>query len=191
MNPVQVKKRICNGRKKIEIKRIEKEENRQVCFSKRRKGLFKKASELSTLCGAEVAVVVFSLTGKPYCFGHPSVDHVLRRFLSNISGPSDTLSPASTNCSELINDDQLVQKPFWWDVDLHSLEDDELREYEKFLLEQQNVVTQAVQQCCFQAPEAAMEQIDTLPHTNSDVGEADYFMWLQQEIMDLPDIDPI
>ncbi|XP_020686494.1 MADS-box protein AGL24-like [Dendrobium catenatum] len=183
MNPVEVKKRICNGRKKIDIKLIEKEENRQVCFSKRRKGLFKKASELSTLCGAEVAVVVFSLTGKPYCFGHPSVDHVLRRFLSNISGPSDTLSPASTNCSELINDDQLVQKPFWWDVDLHSMGDDELRLYEKFLLEQQTVVTEA--------SEAAMEQIDAVPHTNPEVGEADYFLWLLQEIKDLPDIDPI
>ncbi|KAH0464097.1 hypothetical protein IEQ34_006883 [Dendrobium chrysotoxum] len=191
MNPVEVKKRICEGRKKIEIKLIEKEENRQVCFSKRRQGLFKKASELSILCGAEVAAVVFSPAGKPYFFGNPSVDHVLRRFLSNISGPSDTLSPATTNCAELVNHDQLVQKPFWWDIDLHSMGVDELREYEKFLLEQQTVVTQAAQQCCFEAPEAAMEQIDALPHTSPELGEADYFLWLLQEIMDSPDIDPI
>ncbi|KAL0921191.1 hypothetical protein M5K25_008242 [Dendrobium thyrsiflorum] len=203
MNPVEAKKRICKGRKKIEIKLIEKEENRQVCFSKRRQGLFKKASELSTLCGAEVAAIVFSLAGKPYSFGNPSVDHVLRRSLNNISGPSDTLSPATTNCSQLINQDQLVQKPFWWDIDLHSMGADELREYEKFLLEQQTVVTQAVQQCYFQPPEAAMEQIDAeadyalwfqeimdLSDTHSEVAEGDYSLWLQ-EIRDLPEFDPI
>lgn len=53
------------GRQKIEIKRIEKEEARQVCFSKRRAGVFKKAHELSVLCGAEIAIVVFSPAGKP------------------------------------------------------------------------------------------------------------------------------
>ena len=36
------------GRQKIEIRKIESEEARQVCFSKRRAGLFKKASELAS-----------------------------------------------------------------------------------------------------------------------------------------------
>ncbi|KAL8048562.1 hypothetical protein ABFX02_07G074350 [Erythranthe guttata] len=35
------------GRKKLEIKRIEENSARMVCFSKRRNGLIKKASELS------------------------------------------------------------------------------------------------------------------------------------------------
>ena len=51
-------------RKKIEIKKIDNATARQVTFSKRRRGLFKKAEELSTLCDAEVAVMVFSNTGK-------------------------------------------------------------------------------------------------------------------------------
>jgi hypothetical protein len=68
------------GRQKIEIRRIESDEARQVCFSKRRAGLFKKASELSTLCGADVAAVVFSPAGKAFSFGHPSVDSILDRF---------------------------------------------------------------------------------------------------------------
>lgn len=55
---------------------------RQVTFSKRRTGLFKKANELATLCGAEVAVVVFSPGGKPFSFGQPTVDSVAARFLS-------------------------------------------------------------------------------------------------------------
>lgn len=75
------------GRQKIEIRRIASDEARQVCFSKRRAGLFKKASELSILCGADVAAVVFSPAGKAFSFGHPSVESVVERFLAS-SSPS-------------------------------------------------------------------------------------------------------
>jgi len=51
-------------RKKIQIKKIDNTAARQVTFSKRRRGLFKKAYELSTLCDAEIALMVFSATGK-------------------------------------------------------------------------------------------------------------------------------
>ncbi|XP_072980473.1 agamous-like MADS-box protein AGL61 [Typha angustifolia] len=76
------KKKPSKGRQKIEIKRIASEEARQVCFSKRRVGLFKKANELSILCGAEIGIVVFSPAGKPFSFGHPSVSSVVDRFLT-------------------------------------------------------------------------------------------------------------
>ncbi|CAA7032970.1 unnamed protein product [Microthlaspi erraticum] len=62
--------------------KIKKESHRQVTFSKRRAGLFKKASELCTLCGAEVGIIVFSPAKKPFSFGHPSVESVLDRYLS-------------------------------------------------------------------------------------------------------------
>nr|GEV25635.1 agamous-like MADS-box protein AGL62 [Tanacetum cinerariifolium] len=39
-------KKTSQGRKKIEIKKIEENSSRQVTFSKRRNGLFKKAAEL-------------------------------------------------------------------------------------------------------------------------------------------------
>ncbi|KAG6481293.1 hypothetical protein ZIOFF_057889 [Zingiber officinale] len=54
------------GRGKIEIKRIENTTNRQVTFCKRRNGLLKKAYELSVLCDADVALVVFSSRGRLY-----------------------------------------------------------------------------------------------------------------------------
>lgn len=54
------------GRGKIEIKRIENNTNRQVTFCKRRNGLLKKAYELSVLCEAEVALIVFSSRGRVY-----------------------------------------------------------------------------------------------------------------------------
>jgi hypothetical protein len=52
------------ARERREIKRIESAAARQVTFSKRRRGLFKKAQELSVLCDADVALIVFSSTGK-------------------------------------------------------------------------------------------------------------------------------
>ncbi|KAK3022808.1 hypothetical protein RJ639_047057 [Escallonia herrerae] len=56
------------GRGRVELKRIENKINRQVTFSKRRNGLLKKAYELSVLCDAEVALIVFSNRGKLYEF---------------------------------------------------------------------------------------------------------------------------
>lgn len=56
------------GRGKIEIKKIENPTSRQVTFSKRRGGLMKKAHELSVLCDAEIAVIIFSSTGKLFEF---------------------------------------------------------------------------------------------------------------------------
>ncbi|KAL0383528.1 UNVERIFIED_CONTAM: Agamous-like MADS-box protein [Sesamum calycinum] len=56
------------GRGKIEIKKIENVNSRQVTFSKRRGGLMKKAKELAVLCDAQVAVIIFSGTGKLYEF---------------------------------------------------------------------------------------------------------------------------
>uniref|UniRef100_A0A0E0LWS4 MADS-box domain-containing protein n=1 Tax=Oryza punctata TaxID=4537 RepID=A0A0E0LWS4_ORYPU len=55
-------------RGKVELRRIEDRTSRQVRFSKRRSGMFKKAHELSVLCDAEVALVVFSPAGRLYEF---------------------------------------------------------------------------------------------------------------------------
>ncbi|CAN6864814.1 unnamed protein product [Brassica oleracea] len=56
------------GRGRVELKRIENKINRQVTFAKRRNGLLKKAYELSILCDAEVALIIFSNRGKLYEF---------------------------------------------------------------------------------------------------------------------------
>ncbi|KAF7148823.1 hypothetical protein RHSIM_Rhsim03G0175000 [Rhododendron simsii] len=55
-------------RGKIEMKRIENGTSRQVTFSKRRNGLLKKAYELSVLCDAQVALIIFSPTGRLHEF---------------------------------------------------------------------------------------------------------------------------
>ncbi|KAF9684175.1 hypothetical protein SADUNF_Sadunf04G0090400 [Salix dunnii] len=81
------------GRQKIAIKRIENENDRLITFSKRRSGIYKKASELVTLCGAEVAVLVFSPAGKPFSFGHPSLESLANRLLGQSLAPNDSTHP--------------------------------------------------------------------------------------------------
>ncbi|KAE8664257.1 MADS-box transcription factor 16 [Hibiscus syriacus] len=61
------------GRGKIEIKRIENATNRQVTYSKRRNGIFKKAQELTVLCDAKVSLIMFSTTGKLHEFLSPNM----------------------------------------------------------------------------------------------------------------------
>ncbi|KAK4402177.1 Agamous-like MADS-box protein [Sesamum angolense] len=72
------------GRRKVDMVKIETETNLQVTFSKRRAGLFKKASELSTLCGAEIALLVFSPGNKAHSFGTPAWRQFLKGFLTKI-----------------------------------------------------------------------------------------------------------
>ncbi|KAK7267349.1 hypothetical protein RIF29_20018 [Crotalaria pallida] len=83
-NNNNIKKKKTMGRGKIEIKKIENLNNRQVTFSKRRNGLLKKARELSVLCDAEVAVIIFSSTGKLYEFSNQSMEHTLSRYNSGL-----------------------------------------------------------------------------------------------------------
>ncbi|XP_031120442.1 agamous-like MADS-box protein AGL62 [Ipomoea triloba] len=74
--------RTSRGRQRIEMVKIQNKSSLEVTFSKRRAGLFKKASVFSTLCGADVAIIVFSPAGnKVFSFGHPTVEAVVERFI--------------------------------------------------------------------------------------------------------------
>ncbi|KAK4410759.1 Agamous-like MADS-box protein MADS1 [Sesamum angolense] len=72
------------GRGKVELKRIENPTNRQVTFSKRRSGLLKKAFELSVLCDAEVALLVFSPSGKSYQFSSHDIHRTITRYKTEV-----------------------------------------------------------------------------------------------------------
>ncbi|KAL2483449.1 agamous-like MADS-box protein AGL61 [Forsythia ovata] len=61
------------GKKKIEIKKITKQSSKMVTFSKRRKGLFKKAQELQSKTGTSIALIVFSPANRPYTHGDLSL----------------------------------------------------------------------------------------------------------------------
>ncbi|KAL6224538.1 hypothetical protein ACLB2K_003393 [Fragaria x ananassa] len=63
------------GRGKIEIKLIENQTNRQVTYSKRRNGIFKKAQELTVLCDAQVSLIMQSSTDKIHDYISPTTTH--------------------------------------------------------------------------------------------------------------------
>ncbi|XP_043717181.1 MADS-box protein SOC1-like isoform X1 [Telopea speciosissima] len=67
-------------RGKTQMKRIENATSRQVTFSKRRSGLLKKAFELSVLCDAEVALIIFSPRGKLYEFCNSGMQKTIDRY---------------------------------------------------------------------------------------------------------------
>ncbi|XP_058100092.1 agamous-like MADS-box protein AGL61 [Magnolia sinica] len=73
------------GKRKREMALIEDKNSRMVCFSKRRKGLFKKAAVLCHMHDTQIAIFVSSPAGNPFLFGHPSVDAVLDRYLADSS----------------------------------------------------------------------------------------------------------
>jgi len=66
------------------MKKMSNESNLQVTFSKRRSGLVKKASELCTLCGAYVTLIIFSPGEKVFSFGQPSVETIINWNLSQV-----------------------------------------------------------------------------------------------------------
>ncbi|XP_024020326.1 MADS-box protein JOINTLESS isoform X2 [Morus notabilis] len=87
-------------RQKIEIKKIDNITARQVTFSKRRRGLFKKALELSTLCDAEIALLVFSATGKLFEYSSSSMQQVIERYSFHSENPDKLVSQPSLDALE-------------------------------------------------------------------------------------------
>ncbi|XP_021909162.1 agamous-like MADS-box protein AGL62 [Carica papaya] len=81
------------GRQMIEMVKIKKATNLQVTFAKRPASIFKKASEISTLCGAEFAVIIFSPAKKVFFFVNPSMEKLINRFSGLIEQP-----PSANRC---------------------------------------------------------------------------------------------
>ncbi|EYU22763.1 hypothetical protein MIMGU_mgv1a013047mg [Erythranthe guttata] len=85
------------GRGKIEIKRIENNTNRQVTFCKRRNGLLKKAYELSVLCDAEVALIVFSSRGRVYEYANNNIRSTIDRYKKSSADSSTGFTTQEIN----------------------------------------------------------------------------------------------
>ncbi|XP_030518671.1 agamous-like MADS-box protein AGL62 [Rhodamnia argentea] len=144
--------RQTRGRQRIDMKRIENENDRLITFSKRRSGIYKKSNELVTLCGAQVGVAVFSPAGKPFSFAHPSIDAVANWFLNRNPPPNDRshalvesyrrvrLNELNQRQEELINQIQAEQArnevlkrltegkrdAAWWEAPIEELNREEL-----------------------------------------------------------------
>ncbi|KAL8488959.1 hypothetical protein ACS0TY_025029 [Phlomoides rotata] len=129
------------GRRKIEIKKIQNKASLNVTFSKRRTGLFNKASELALLCGAQIAILVQSPVGKIFSFGHPSVDSLIHPLLSTadeiLASPSDQMThyqqilarSAYEKAVMRLEMEKRKEKEFWWNEPHDGMELHELEEY--------------------------------------------------------------
>ncbi|XP_077229636.1 agamous-like MADS-box protein MADS4 [Tasmannia lanceolata] len=89
------------GRGRVELKRIENKINRQVTFAKRRNGLLKKAYELSVLCDAEVALIIFSNRGKlfEFCSSSSTIKTLERYQKCNYGAPETVVITRETQNS--------------------------------------------------------------------------------------------
>ncbi|XP_022986186.1 agamous-like MADS-box protein AGL62 [Cucurbita maxima] len=135
------------GRRKIEIKKLEKKSSQQ-------------AAELSVLCGAEIAILVASSSNKLYTFGHPNVESLLDRFLTGNSAPPKP-AEAYLPLEELNRDfddvaaeydfekrrtaERLSNDRFWWDEPLESMKIDELKRFWSSLVELRGKVAERVE----------------------------------------------
>ncbi|KAK6921874.1 Transcription factor, MADS-box, partial [Dillenia turbinata] len=131
------------GRGRVQLKRIENKINRQVTFSKRRGGLLKKAHEISVLCDAEVALIVFSNKGKLFEYSTDScMDKILERYerysyaeRQLVAAESDSPGNWSLECSKLKAKIEFLQKNHrhYMGEDLDSLSFKELQNLEQQL----------------------------------------------------------
>ncbi|KAL1536763.1 MADS-box protein SVP-like [Salvia divinorum] len=130
------------AREKIQIKKIDNVTARQVTFSKRRRGLFKKADELSVLCDADVALIIFSSTGKLFEYASSSMKEILGRHnlhaknLNKLEQPSLELQLVEDSNHARLNKEvaeRTHQLRRMRGEDLHGLTIQELQQLEKSL----------------------------------------------------------
>ncbi|KAL8133923.1 MADS-box protein SVP [Apium graveolens] len=129
------------AREKIQIKKIDNTTARQVTFSKRRRGIFKKAEELSVLCDADVALIIFSSTGKLFQYSNTSMKAILERHslhsknLGKMERPSLELQLVESEQSILSKEvaDKSRQLRQMRGEDLRGMNIEELQQLEKCL----------------------------------------------------------
>ncbi|KAF5180649.1 hypothetical protein FRX31_029766 [Thalictrum thalictroides] len=81
--------KITAGKKKIEMGKIVL----PCTLHSENETIFKMASELSTVFGAQTIVLLFSPSDKPYSFAHPRIGAVANRFLSNNNALESNQAP--------------------------------------------------------------------------------------------------
>jgi len=129
------------AREKIKIRKIDNLTARQVTFSKRRRGLLKKAEELAVLCDAEVALIIFSATGKLYEYASTSMEEILGKYklhpnnVGKFDEPSLALQLESTDHHRLSKEvsDKTHQLRQMRGEALEGLDVEELQQLEKML----------------------------------------------------------
>ncbi|KAJ8632100.1 hypothetical protein MRB53_025436 [Persea americana] len=96
------------------MRKIENKNARQVCFSKRRQGLFKKAKELSILSGVDIAVLTFSPAGQLFSFANTDIDSILDHYCKENRQCCPT-STTTTTTTTITTSNGEGGDNFWWE----------------------------------------------------------------------------
>lgn len=178
--------------------KIPKKSHRQVTFSKRRLGLFKKASELCTLCGVEVVIVVFSPAKKVFSFGHPEVEAIIDRFLSQnppLDSKANKIVEACRNANvrelnvhlteildqlevekkrgeELSQMRKESQQKHWWESPIEELALNELEQLRVSLEDLRNNVGQQAKKVLMESTSSQFTAANGMPQFDTKFGDA-------------------
>ncbi|KAL0312207.1 UNVERIFIED_CONTAM: Agamous-like MADS-box protein [Sesamum radiatum] len=158
--------RQTRGRQKIPMRLVQSQDDLYATFSKRRLGLYKKASELSTLCGVDTGVIIFSPTNNPYSFFHPSMESVVERYRNPDQPPNDVEGHTRTRIEQLnkrldevldIKDQIKEREKYldevdktrpkgWWEKPVESLNAQQVKEWKAWFGELRARVTSRIEE---------------------------------------------
>ncbi|XP_050381720.1 agamous-like MADS-box protein AGL61 [Argentina anserina] len=118
------------GLKKVDMKRISNKNALKATFTKRRQYLFRKANELCSKTGAQIAIITFSPGDNPSTFGHPSANSVIDRYY--YPGKQVPDDEESGGRGSVIDEGDEKAKS-WLDKPIEGMGLDELREYARWV----------------------------------------------------------
>ncbi|KAK1349755.1 MADS box-containing transcription factor [Hamiltosporidium tvaerminnensis] len=98
------------GRKKINMAYIEGKNKRSVTFSKRKKGIMKKAYELNVLTGTQILLLVASESGHVYTFATSKLRPIISKHENLIQQCLNAPNTPETNNYDIKNEDVPYEK---------------------------------------------------------------------------------
>ncbi|KAJ9672852.1 hypothetical protein PVL29_026198 [Vitis rotundifolia] len=164
-----MEKKQALSHEKVDMRRMNNKKDRLVSFTKRRSRIYKKASELSTLCGVEVGILAFSPKGKQFSFGHPLKYHTPCDGTQNILEPYRRvrLNELHHNYKEACKQKKkksLDRIKGWWEEPVIELDMDGLRQRADLIQKLHKHVQLQIKEL------QTMESSSTLPSDTQTVG---------------------
>ncbi|KAK6145821.1 hypothetical protein DH2020_019690 [Rehmannia glutinosa] len=155
---IKVVEKAIKGWSKDPIQRIDSQDDLYTIFSKYHQGLYKNASELCTLCGFDVGIIIFSPTNNPFSFWHPSMESIIERYrnpdqplISDYDRVVETnvrakIEHLNRHLDEVLNEkeqikdgekqldeiDKTREKGWWEQISLESLNKEQVKEWKTF-----------------------------------------------------------
>ncbi|KAL3538765.1 hypothetical protein ACH5RR_002131 [Cinchona calisaya] len=130
-------KKSTKGHQRVAMEKVQNPKNLFATFSKRRTSLFKKADELCTLTGVEVAMIVISPTQRVYSFGYPCARSVIDKYIGKT--PS-------------LGENSLEEGKQWWNAPVEELSIQQLKNLEQALEGFEKKINDEVCKRMFSAP---------------------------------------